>query len=43
VGDVYLGEQNGKAFYVISQFPVEYGDGFPPRSDLILQHLEVGR
>ncbi len=43
VGDLYLGQQNGKVFYVILQFPVEYGDGFPPRADLILQNLEVAR
>lgn len=43
VGDVYLGQQNGKVFYVILQFPVAYGDGFPPRADLILQNLQVTR
>ncbi|MFK0733574.1 MAG: hypothetical protein ACFKPT_07800 [Gloeotrichia echinulata GP01] len=43
VGNVYIGQQNGKAFYVISQFPGEYGDGFSPRADLILQNLEVSR
>ncbi len=43
VGDVYLGQQNGKVFYVILHFPVAYGDGFPPRADLILQNLEVAR
>ncbi|MDZ7959472.1 MAG: hypothetical protein RMY34_16575 [Aulosira sp. DedQUE10] len=42
VGAVYLCQQNGKVFYVISQFPVEYGDGFPARANLILQNLEVG-
>jgi hypothetical protein len=41
VGNVYLGQQNGKVFYVITQFPVEYGDGFPPRADLILQNLQA--
>ncbi|QIR37441.1 hypothetical protein HCG51_12455 [Tolypothrix sp. PCC 7910] len=43
VGDVYLGQQNGKVFYVILQFPVAYSDGFPSRADLILQNLVVGR
>ena len=41
VGSVYLGQQNGKVFYVITHFPAEYGDGFPPRADLILQNLQV--
>lgn len=41
VGSLYLGQQNGKVFYVITQFPVEYGDGFPPRADLILQNLQA--
>ncbi|WYL96503.1 MAG: hypothetical protein HEQ35_24260 [Gloeotrichia echinulata IR180] len=43
MGNVYIGQQNGKAFYVISQFPGEYGDGFSPRADLILQNLQVSR
>jgi hypothetical protein len=38
-GSLYLGEQNGKAFYVITHYPVEYGDGFSPRADLILSNL----
>ncbi|WP_256973050.1 hypothetical protein [Nostoc sp. T09] len=42
VGNVYLGQQNGKVFYVITNYPVEYGDGFSPRADLILQNLQVG-
>jgi hypothetical protein len=42
VGDIYLGEENGKVFYVITQFPLEYGDGFSPREDLILSNLEIG-
>ena len=41
VGNVYIGQQNDKVFYVISQFPGEYGDGFSPRADLILQNLQV--
>ncbi|MBW4559607.1 MAG: hypothetical protein KME32_00365 [Mojavia pulchra JT2-VF2] len=43
VGNLYLGQQNGKSFYVITHYPVEYGDGFPPRADLILQNLQVNR
>jgi hypothetical protein len=41
VGNVYLGQQNGKVFYVITHYPVEYGDGFPPRADLILKNLQA--
>lgn len=40
-GTVYLGQQNGRVFYAIAHYPVEYGDGFPPRSNLILQNLQV--
>jgi|GEM_PF-1161591 len=42
-GSVYLGESNGRAFYVISQFPGEYGDGFSPRANLLLKNVEVRR
>ncbi|MBK1987946.1 hypothetical protein A0J48_010405 [Sphaerospermopsis aphanizomenoides BCCUSP55] len=42
VGEIYLGEQKGKAFYVITHYPVEYGDGFAPREDVILRNLEIG-
>jgi hypothetical protein len=38
-GTLYLGQQKGKAFYIITHYPVEYGDGFPPRADLILRNL----
>lgn len=41
VGNLYLGQQNGKVFYVITHYPVEYGDGFPPRADLILRNLQA--
>lgn len=41
-GTIYLGQQNNKAFYVVTHYPVEYGDGFSPRAHLILQNLEVG-
>ncbi|MBD2197073.1 MULTISPECIES: hypothetical protein [Calothrix] len=41
VGNIYLGQQNDKVFYVITQFPVEYGDGFPPRANLILENLQA--
>lgn len=38
---VYIGEANGKAFYVITHYPAEYGDGFAPRADFILKNLDV--
>jgi hypothetical protein len=41
IGTIYLGEQNGKVFYVINHYPAEYADGFAPRADLILQNLKV--
>jgi hypothetical protein len=40
-GEVYVGEANGKAFYVITHYPAEYGDGFAPRANLILKNLQV--
>lgn len=40
-GEVYIGEANGKAFYAITHYPAEYGDGFAPRADLILKNLQV--
>jgi hypothetical protein len=42
VGDIYIGEEKGKVFYVITHYPVEYGDGFEPRADLILKNLQIG-
>ncbi|WP_413174243.1 hypothetical protein [Anabaena azotica] len=42
IGEIYLGEQKGKVFYVITHLPVEYGDGFGARADLILKNLEIG-
>jgi hypothetical protein len=41
VAQVYIGEDNGKVFYVITHYPAEYGDGFAPRVDFILKNLEV--
>lgn len=43
IGEVYLGESEGKVFYVINHYPAEYGDGFAPRSNLILKNLQVSR
>ena len=41
IGEVYVGETKGKAFYVVTHYPAEYGDGFAPRADLILKNLQV--
>lgn len=38
---LYIGEANGKVFYVITHYPAEYGDGFAPRADFILKNLDV--
>jgi hypothetical protein len=40
-GVVYIGEQNGEAFYVVTHAPAEYGDGFNPRANIILENLEA--
>ncbi|MBD2082498.1 hypothetical protein [Leptolyngbya sp. FACHB-17] len=36
----YIGEIDGRAFYVILYYPREYGDGFSPRADVILKNLK---
>ncbi|HEY9881772.1 MAG TPA: hypothetical protein V6D29_25200 [Leptolyngbyaceae cyanobacterium] len=41
LGNVYLGEANGRVFWVLALFPPETGDGFIPRADAILTNLEV--
>ncbi|MBD2409918.1 hypothetical protein H6H01_04155 [Nostoc calcicola FACHB-3891] len=41
-GIVYLGQQNGKIFYVIIHCPSDYQEGFFPRADLVLRDLQVG-
>lgn len=38
-GTAYIGEIDGRAFYVISHYPREYADGFSPRADVILKNL----
>ena len=40
-GEVYIGESDGKAFYVLTHYPAEYAEGFSPRADLILKNLQV--
>ncbi|MGG6265516.1 hypothetical protein ACQ4M3_05865 [Leptolyngbya sp. AN03gr2] len=39
-GTAYIGEIDGRAFYVISHYPGDYGDGFTPRADVILKNLK---
>jgi hypothetical protein len=40
VGAIYIGENQGKAFYVLTHYPAEYTDGFEPRSAVILENLK---
>lgn len=40
IGSVWIGEHNGQAFRIIERFPADYGDGFTPLADQILQNLE---
>ncbi|HEY9645800.1 MAG TPA: hypothetical protein V6C88_05490 [Chroococcidiopsis sp.] len=42
MGAIYIGTyQAGKSFYVLTHYPIEYGDGFEPRADLILRNVEM--
>lgn len=40
VGSVYIGQENGYTFYTLTHYPVEYGDGFEPRSNIVLENLQ---
>jgi hypothetical protein len=40
IGAIYIGEDEGKAFYVLTHYPAEYSDGFEPRSAVILENLQ---
>lgn len=40
VGAIYIGTYNGKAFYTFTHYPIEYGDGFEPRSTIVLENLQ---
>lgn len=42
VGDIYIGSEKGKVFYIITHLPIEYADGFSAREDLIFSNLEIG-
>lgn len=41
MGTVYLGEQHGKVFRVTVHYPADYGDGFAPRAQMIVENLQV--
>jgi hypothetical protein len=40
VGSIYFGQEGGQTFYVITHYPIEYGDGFEPRSSIVLENLQ---
>lgn len=40
VGSIVFGRRDGHAFSIITHYPSEYGDGFPPRTRLILRHWQ---
>jgi hypothetical protein len=40
VGAIYMGEEDGNMFYTLTHYPVEYGDGFEPRSNIIWENLQ---
>ncbi|NJO42560.1 MAG: hypothetical protein HC865_18565 [Cyanobacteria bacterium RU_5_0] len=40
VGAIYIGEENGQGFYVLTHYPAEYGDGFEPRSNIVLENVQ---
>lgn len=37
LGSIGIGANEGRLFHVLSHYPAEYGDGFVPRADLILE------
>ena len=40
MGAIYVGEQNGKAFYAFTHYPVGLRDVFEPRSTVVLENLQ---
>lgn len=40
VGSIYIGQENGYTFYTLTHYPAEYGDGFEPRSNILLETLQ---
>lgn len=41
VGNVFIGNDNGRVFRVTAHFPAEYADGFSPRTSAILKNVEL--
>jgi hypothetical protein len=40
VGSIFIGEHNGRAFYVLTHYPAEYADGFEPRSTVVIENIQ---
>jgi hypothetical protein len=40
VGSIYIGQEGDYTFYVVTHYPIEYGDGFEPRSSIVLENLQ---
>lgn len=40
VGAIYVGQEAGQTFYTLTHYPAEYGDGFEPRSNIVLENLQ---
>lgn len=40
VGSIYIGDYEGRSFYALTHYPVEYADGFEPRSTIMLENLQ---
>lgn len=40
VGAIYVGQEEGQSFYTLTHYPAEYGDGFEPRSNILLENLQ---
>jgi hypothetical protein len=40
VGSIYIGDYEGRAFYALTHYPIEYVDGFEPRSAIMLESLQ---
>jgi hypothetical protein len=40
VGAIYVGQEAGYTFYTVTHYPIEYGDGFEPRSNILLENLQ---
>lgn len=40
VGAIYIGQADEGAFYALLHYPIEYGDGFEPRANILLENLQ---